>query len=51
VFLTLPLGLVEIWLMERVRRGQKPLWRIMQFAMGSTFVIPVYLLAFAFWLR
>jgi 1,4-dihydroxy-2-naphthoate octaprenyltransferase len=51
VFLTLPLGLVEIWLMERTRRGQKPLWRIMQFAMGSTFVIPVYLLAFAFWLR
>lgn len=51
VFLTLPLGLVEIWLMERTRRGQKPLWRIMQFAMGATFVIPVYLLAFAFWLR
>lgn len=51
VFLTLPLGLVEIWLMERVRRGQKPLWRIMRFAVGSTFVIPVYLLAFAFWIR
>ena len=51
VFLTLPLGLLEIWLMGRVKRGQKPLWRIMQFAMGATFLIPVYLLALAFWMR
>ena len=51
VFLTLPLGLLEIWLMERVRHGQKPLWRIMQYALGAAFLIPVYLLAMAFWLR
>ena len=49
VFLTAPLGLVEIWLMERVRQGRKPLWRIMQFAMGAAFVLPVYLLTLAFW--
>jgi len=51
VFLTLPLGLLEIWLMERLRHGQKPLWRIMQYALGAAFLIPVYLLAMAFWLR
>jgi 1,4-dihydroxy-2-naphthoate octaprenyltransferase len=51
VFLTLPLGLLEIWLMERVRQGQKPLWRIMQYALGAAFLIPVYLLALGFWLR
>ena len=51
VFLTLPLGLVEFWLMERVRRGTKPLWTIMKVALGSTILIPVYLLAFTFWIR
>lgn len=51
VFLSLPIGLVEVWLMERVRRGAKPLWRVMQVATGSVFLIPLYLLAFAFWSR
>lgn len=51
VFLTLPIGLVEIWLMERVRHGTKPLWRLMQFATASVFFIPMYLLGFAFWIR
>lgn len=51
VFLTMPIGLLEIWLMERVRRGRKPLWRIMQFATASVFLIPLYLLGFAFWIR
>jgi 1,4-dihydroxy-2-naphthoate octaprenyltransferase len=51
VFLTLPIGLLEIWLMERVRSGKKPLWRIMQAATASVFLIPIYLLGFAFWIR
>ncbi len=49
VFLTIPLGLLEIWLMERVRQGRKPLWRIMQFALGAACVLPAYLLTLAFW--
>lgn len=51
VFLVLPLGLLEIWLMERVRQGGKPLWRIMKFVTASVLIIPVYLLGFAFWTR
>jgi 1,4-dihydroxy-2-naphthoate octaprenyltransferase len=51
VFLTLPIGLVEIWLMERVRRGGKPLWSVMQFATASIYFIPMYLIGFAFWIR
>ncbi len=51
VFLTFPIGILEIWLMERVRGGKKPLWRIMQFATASVFLIPIYLLGFAFWSR
>ena len=51
VFLSLPIGLLEIWLMERVRGGMKPLWGVMRFAAGSVFLIPVYLIGFAFWIR
>jgi 1,4-dihydroxy-2-naphthoate octaprenyltransferase len=51
VFLTLPIGLLEIWLMERVRRGRKPLWRVMQAATASVYFIPMYLIGFAFWIR
>lgn len=51
VFLTLPLGLLEIWLMERVRRGGKPLWTIMQISTACVFFIPMYLIGFAFWIR
>lgn len=51
VFLTLPIGLVEIWLMERVKRGMKPLWGIMQVASACVLFIPLYLVGFAFWIR
>ena len=51
VFLGLPIGLVEIWLMERVRRGDRPLWKVMRVATISTFLFTGYFLAFAFWSR
>jgi 1,4-dihydroxy-2-naphthoate octaprenyltransferase len=51
IFLTLPIGLVEIWMMERVRQGKKPLWRVMGYASASVLFIPIYLLGFAFWIR
>lgn len=51
VFLTLPIGLLEVWLMERVRRGGKPFWRVMQFASASVLFFPIYLIGFAFWIR
>jgi hypothetical protein len=51
VFLVLPLGLLEIWLMERVRRGSKPLWIVMQIAAACVLFIPMYLVGFAFWIR
>lgn len=51
VFLTLPIGLLEVWLMERVRRGGKPLWRVMQVSTVCVFLLPMYLIGFAFWIR
>jgi 1,4-dihydroxy-2-naphthoate octaprenyltransferase len=51
VFLSLPIGLLEIWLVERVKRGMKPLWGVMQFATACVLWIPMYLIGFAFWIR
>lgn len=51
VFLALPIGLLEIWLMERVRRGSKPFWRAMQVSTACVFLIPIYLIGLAFWIR
>ena len=51
VFLVLPIGLMEIWLMELVRRGRKPLWKVMLFATASVYFFPIYLLGFALWTR
>ena len=51
VFLTLPIGLVEMWLMERTRQGRKPLWRVMHIATALVFFFPIYLIGFAFWIR
>jgi 1,4-dihydroxy-2-naphthoate octaprenyltransferase len=51
VFLSLPIGLLEIWLVDRVKRGMKPLWGIMQFATACVLWIPMYLIGFAFWIR
>jgi len=51
VFLSLPIGLLEIWLMERIRRGAKPFWRVMKFASALVFFLPIYLIGFTFWIR
>lgn len=51
VFLTLPIGLVEIWLIERVKRGARPQWKIMQFATACVLFLPLFLIGFAFWIR
>lgn len=51
VFLVLPIGLLEIWLMERVKGGSKPFWLVMKIATASVLFIPLYLLSFAFWIR
>ncbi|NLN69540.1 MAG: hypothetical protein GX142_01955 [Chloroflexi bacterium] len=51
VFLTLPLGLLEIWLMERLRRGLKPLWWAMRVASACVFLLPIYFIGFSLWVH
>jgi len=51
VFLTFPIGLVSIWLVEQMRRGKKPLWRMMRLSDAVVFFFPIYLVGIAFWIR
>ncbi len=51
VFLTLPIGLVSIWLFEQMRRGKKPLWRLMQLSDAVVYFFPIYFIGIAFWIR
>jgi 1,4-dihydroxy-2-naphthoate octaprenyltransferase len=49
--LTLPLGGLQIWYMNRIAAGAKPHWNALTLTAVATFVIPAYLLAFSFWTR
>ena len=51
VFLTFPIGLVSIWLVEQVRRGRKPLWRVLLLSDAVVYFFPIYFLGIAFWMR
>jgi len=41
----------EIWLLERMAQGQKPLWSGLRRLSAATFALTVYLLALGFWLH
>lgn len=44
-------ALGEIWLLERMAQGQKPLWMGLRLLAAATFALTVYLLALGFWLH
>ncbi len=50
-FLTLPLGLFEIWFMNRIGAGAKPNWFALTLSAFALFGLTAYLLTFAFWTR
>jgi 1,4-dihydroxy-2-naphthoate octaprenyltransferase len=50
-FLTLPIGLLQIWQMRRVADGAKPNWMTLTITPMVLFAAMTYLLAFAFWTR
>jgi len=41
----------EVWLLERMAQGQKPLWSGLRRLSAATFALTVYLLALGFWLH
>lgn len=50
-FLTLPLGLYQIWQMRRLADGARPNWSALTWGAVALFALTAYLLAFAFWTR
>ncbi len=49
VIFVLPIGLFQIWLMNRIEDGIKPNWNLLILVAASTFGLTAYLLTFAFW--
>lgn len=49
VFLVLPVGLFQIWMMNRIGDGAKPNWNLLVLIALSTFGLTAYILTFAFW--
>lgn len=50
-FLTLPLGIFQIWMMNRIAGGARPNWKALTFTAASLVGVTSYLLAFTFWTR
>jgi 1,4-dihydroxy-2-naphthoate octaprenyltransferase len=50
-FLPLPLGLLQIWTMNRIALGAKPNWTALTLSAVVLFVSMSYLLAWSFWTR
>jgi 1,4-dihydroxy-2-naphthoate octaprenyltransferase len=51
IFLVLPIGLFQIWMMNRIADGAKPNWNLLVLIALTTFGLTTYLLTFAFWTR
>ncbi len=51
VFLVLPVGLFQIWMMNRIGDGAKPNWNLLVLIALSTFGLTAYILTFAFWIH
>lgn len=50
-FLTLSLGLFQIWMVNRIIDGAKPNWTALTFTAVALYGVTAYLLTFAFWTR
>ncbi len=49
VVFVLPIGLFQIWLMNRIADGVRPNWNLLLLIAVSTFALTAYILTYAFW--
>ena len=49
IIFILPVGLFQVWMMNRIADGAKPNWNLLILIALSTFGLTVYLLTFSFW--
>lgn len=50
-FLSLPVGLIQIWQMRRIADGQKPNWTLLSSIAVFLFLSTAYLLTYSYWIR
>jgi 1,4-dihydroxy-2-naphthoate octaprenyltransferase len=48
---SLPIGIYQIFNINRIAAGGKPQWRVLNLISGALFCITAYLLTFSFWIR
>ena len=51
VIFVLPVGLFQVWMMNRIGEGAKPNWSLLVLVALSSFGLTAYILAFAFWIN
>jgi 1,4-dihydroxy-2-naphthoate octaprenyltransferase len=49
VIFVFPIGILQIWMMNRIADGAKPNWNLLVLIALTTFSLTTYLLTFAFW--
>jgi 1,4-dihydroxy-2-naphthoate octaprenyltransferase len=49
--LLIPLGLFQIWMMNRIAAGAKPNWKLLTLISVLLYGLTAYLLAFSYWIR
>lgn len=49
VVTVVPVGFVQIWLLNRIRLGVRPNWKLMLVVASATFGLTAYFLAYGFW--
>ena len=49
--LTLPIGILQIWTVNRIAAGATPQWKLLKIMAVALFGITAYLSAFSFWIR
>jgi 1,4-dihydroxy-2-naphthoate octaprenyltransferase len=48
-FLTLPIAVYQIWIIQQIAMGASPKWNVLNFTAMITFGLTTYLVAFALW--
>lgn len=48
---SLPIGIFQIWMVNRIAAGGKPQWKALKVIAIALFGVTAYLLAFSFWIR
>lgn len=49
IITVLPIGLIQVWMLNRIRQGYKPNWNLMMVLASATFGLTAYFLAYGFW--